>query len=114
LRHGKRTSNIWIRAIIEAIQASYSRQSLYSERMSSELMKDLMKVMKCQCKLLLCSCRKLNRPNNHQGAVKHLSYFLFDLETLIDTVVENGKPLFLIDQISDARNFAIIRTECTE
>jgi 23S rRNA (guanosine2251-2'-O)-methyltransferase len=62
---------------------------------------------------------KLNRltPNNHQGAVKHLSYFLFDLETLIDTVVENGKtPLFLVlDQISDARNFgAIIRTaECT-
>jgi 23S rRNA (guanosine2251-2'-O)-methyltransferase len=41
----------------------------------------------------------------------------FDLETLIDTVVENGKtPLFLVlDQISDARNFgAIIRTaECT-
>jgi 23S rRNA (guanosine2251-2'-O)-methyltransferase len=32
---------------------------------------------------------------------KHLSYFLFDLETLIDTVVENGKtPLFLVlDQI---------------
>jgi 23S rRNA (guanosine2251-2'-O)-methyltransferase len=63
---------------------------------------------------------KLNRltptqPSRCSG--KHLSYFLFDLETLIDTVVENGKtPLFLVlDQISDARNFgAIIRTaECT-
>jgi 23S rRNA (guanosine2251-2'-O)-methyltransferase len=46
-----------------------------------------------------------------------LLFIFFDLETLIDTVVENGKtPLFLVlDQISDARNFgAIIRTaECT-
>jgi 23S rRNA (guanosine2251-2'-O)-methyltransferase len=46
-----------------------------------------------------------------------LLFPFFDLETLIDTVVENGKtPLFLVlDQISDARNFgAIIRTaECT-
>jgi 23S rRNA (guanosine2251-2'-O)-methyltransferase len=61
---------------------------------------------------------KLNRltPNNHQGAVASISPISFDLETLIDTVVENGKtPLFLVlDQISDARNFgAIIRTaEC--
>jgi 23S rRNA (guanosine2251-2'-O)-methyltransferase len=42
-----------------------------------------------------------------------LLFIFFDLETLIDTVVENGKtPLFLVlDQISDARNFgAIIRT----
>jgi 23S rRNA (guanosine2251-2'-O)-methyltransferase len=39
----------------------------------------------------------------------------FDLETLIDTVVENGKLFLVLDQISDARNFgAIIRTaECT-
>jgi 23S rRNA (guanosine2251-2'-O)-methyltransferase len=49
--------------------------------------------------------------------VRRISPISFDLETLIDTVVENGKtPLFLVlDQISDARNFgAIIRTaECT-
>jgi 23S rRNA (guanosine2251-2'-O)-methyltransferase len=104
--------------LIEAIQAGTTVDKVYIQEASSELMKDLMKVMK-RAKLLLCSCRKLNRltPNNHQGAVASISPIsFFDLETLIDTVVENGKPLFLIlDQISDARNFgAIIRTaECT-
>jgi 23S rRNA (guanosine2251-2'-O)-methyltransferase len=38
-----------------------------------------------------------------RGAASPIS--LFDLETLIDTVVENGKTIVLIDQISDARNF---------
>ncbi len=63
---------------------------------------------------------KLNRltPNNHQGAVATISPIsFFDLESLIETVLENGKnSLFLVlDGISDARNFgAIIRTaECT-
>jgi 23S rRNA (guanosine2251-2'-O)-methyltransferase len=63
---------------------------------------------------------KLNRltPSNHQGAAASISTIsFFDLETLIDTVVENGKKsLFLIlNQISDARNFGVIirTTECT-
>jgi 23S rRNA (guanosine2251-2'-O)-methyltransferase len=45
-----------------------------------------------------------------------ISISFFDLESLIESVIENGKTVVLIlDQISDARNFgAIIRTaECT-
>jgi 23S rRNA (guanosine2251-2'-O)-methyltransferase len=42
----KRHQIFGIRAIIEAIKQDYSRQSLYSKDASSELMKDLMKVMK--------------------------------------------------------------------
>jgi hypothetical protein len=37
--HGKEHQIFGIRAIIEAIQANYSRQSLYSKDASSELMK---------------------------------------------------------------------------
>jgi 23S rRNA (guanosine2251-2'-O)-methyltransferase len=57
LQHGKEHQIFGIRAIIEAIQAGTTEQSLYS-KVSSELMKDLMKVMKRQYKLLLCSCGK--------------------------------------------------------
>jgi 23S rRNA (guanosine2251-2'-O)-methyltransferase len=61
---------------------------------------------------------KLNRltPNNHQGACNNLPISFFDLETLIESVVKTEKTIvFVLDQISDARNFgAIIRTaECT-
>jgi hypothetical protein len=59
LRHGKRTSNIWIRAIIEAIQAGTTVDKVYIQKeASSELMKDLMSDEACQCKLLLCSQTK--------------------------------------------------------
>ena len=111
-----------IRAIIEAIQAGATVDKVYIQKeASSELMKDLMKVMKRgNINFSYVPVEKLNRltPNNHQGAVATISPIsFFDLETLIESVIENGKtPLFLIlDQISDARNFgAIIRTaECT-
>ncbi|MBB1192240.1 23S rRNA (guanosine(2251)-2'-O)-methyltransferase RlmB [Flavobacterium sp. SOK18b] len=111
-----------IRAIIEAIQSGATVDKVYIQKeASSELMKDLMKVMKRgNINFSYVPVEKLNRltPNNHQGAVATISPIsFFDLESLIDTVLENGKkPLFLIlDQISDARNFgAIIRTaECT-
>jgi 23S rRNA (guanosine2251-2'-O)-methyltransferase len=58
---------------------NYSRQSLYSKEASSELMKDLMKVMKRGNINFLCSSGKLNRltPNNHQGAVASISISFF-------------------------------------
>ncbi|OYX82875.1 MAG: 23S rRNA (guanosine(2251)-2'-O)-methyltransferase RlmB [Flavobacteriales bacterium 32-34-25] len=111
-----------IRAIIEAIQAGSTIDKVYIQKEASgELMKDLMKVMKrANVNFSYVPVEKLNKltPNNHQGAVATISPIsFFDLEALIETVIENGKkPLFLIlDQISDARNFgAIIRTaECT-
>jgi 23S rRNA (guanosine2251-2'-O)-methyltransferase len=62
LRHGKEHQIFGIRAIIEAIQAGTTVDKVYIQKeASSELMKDLMKVMKRANKLLLCSCRKLNR-----------------------------------------------------
>lgn len=111
-----------IRAIIEAIQAGATIDKVYIQKEASgELMKDLMKVMKREnINFSYVPVEKLNRltPNNHQGAVATISPIsFFDLESLIETVLENGKnPLFLVlDGISDARNFgAIIRTaECT-
>jgi len=111
-----------IRAIIEAIQAGKEVDKVFIQKdAASELMKDLMKVMKrAGVNFSYVPVEKLNRltPNNHQGAVATIAPISFqDLETLIETVIESGKtPLFLIlDQISDARNFgAIIRTaECT-
>jgi hypothetical protein len=48
---------------------------------------------------------ELNRLTPNTKVVASISPIFFDLETLIDTVVENGKPLFILDQISDARNF---------
>ena len=111
-----------IRAIIEAIQSGKEIDKVFVQKeISGELMKDLMKVMKRNnINFSYVPVEKLNRltPNNHQGVVASISPISFyDLETLIETVIENCKtPLFLIlDQISDARNFgAIIRTaECT-
>ena len=111
-----------IRAIIEAIQSGKEIDKVFIQKeISGELMKDLMKVMKRNnINFSYVPVEKLNRltPANHQGAVASISPISFyDLETLVETVMENGKtPLFLIlDQISDARNFgAIIRTaECT-
>lgn len=111
-----------IRAIVEAIQAGATVDKVYIQKEASgELMKDLMKVMKREnINFSYVPVEKLNRltPNNHQGAVATISPIsFFDLESLIETVQENGKnPLFLVlDGISDARNFgAIIRTaECT-
>ncbi|AWG25305.1 23S rRNA (guanosine(2251)-2'-O)-methyltransferase RlmB [Flavobacterium kingsejongi] len=111
-----------IRAIIEAIQSGKEVDKVFIQKdAASELMKDLMKVMKRgNVNFSYVPVEKLNRltPNNHQGAVATISPIPFhDLETLIEKTLESGKtPLFLIlDQISDARNFgAIIRTaECT-
>ena len=111
-----------IRAIIEAIQSGKAVDKVFIQKeISSELMKDLMKVMKrANVNFSYVPVEKLNRltPNNHQGAVASISPIAFyDLEDLVGTVLASGKmPLFLIlDQISDARNFgAIIRTaECT-
>ncbi len=111
-----------IRAIIEAIQAGTTIDKVYIQKETSgDLMKDLMKVMKrANVNFSYVPVEKLNKltPNNHQGAVATISPIsFFDLESLIETIIENGKkPLFLVlDQISDARNFgAIIRTaECT-
>jgi len=111
-----------IRAIIEAIQSGKAVDKVFIQKeISSELMKDLMKVMKRgNVNFSYVPVEKLNRltPNNHQGAVATISPIAFhELEDLVTAVTESGKmPLFLIlDQISDARNFgAIIRTaECT-
>ena len=111
-----------IRAIIEAIQSGATIDKVFIQKeISSELMKDLMKVMKrANINFTYVPVEKLNRltPNNHQGAVATISPIDFhDLETIVEKIMEtNTKPLFLIlDQISDARNFgAIIRTaECT-
>lgn len=111
-----------IRAIIEAIQSGASIDKVYIQKEATgDLMKELMKAMKkANINFSYVPVEKLNKltPNNHQGAVATISPIsFFDLETLTETILENGKkPLFLIlDQISDARNFgAIIRTaECT-
>jgi 23S rRNA (guanosine2251-2'-O)-methyltransferase len=59
---------------------NYSRQSLYSKDASSELMKDLMKVMKrANINFSYVPVEKLNRltPNNHQGAVASISPISF-------------------------------------
>ena len=115
-----------IRAIIEAIQSGKELDKVFIQKeISSELMKDLMKVMKrANVNFSYVPLEKLNRltPNNHQGAVASISPIGFiELEHLVEDTLfasaKNGKtPLFLIlDQISDVRNFgAIIRTaECT-
>ena len=111
-----------IRAIIEAINAGKEIDKVFVQAdAQGDLMKDLMKVLKAKnINFSYVPVEKLNRltPNNHQGAVASIAPISFyNLETLIETVVESGMtPLFLIlDQLSDARNFgAIIRTaECT-
>ena len=85
-----------IRAIIEAIQAGSTVDKVYIQKEASgELMKDLMKVMKrANVNFSYVPVEKLNRltANNHQGAVASISPIsFFDLENLINTVVENGK-----------------------
>lgn len=111
-----------IRAIIEAIQSGTVIDKVFIQKeVQGDLMKELMKVMKQKSiNYSYVPVEKLNRltSNNHQGAVATISPIGFiEIETLIETVMENGrKPFFLIlDQLSDARNFgAIIRTaECT-
>lgn len=111
-----------IRTIIEAIQSGKEIDKIFIQKdVQSELMKDLMKVIKRNnINFSYVPVEKLNRltHSNHQGIVASISPIAFhDLETLITAVTESKKtPLFLIlDQISDARNFgAIIRTaECT-
>ncbi len=110
-----------IRAVIEAILAGAEVDKVFIQKeISSELMKDLMKVMKrAGINFSYVPVEKLDRltPGNHQGVVASISPVAFhDMESLIIKVTESGVvPLFLIlDQISDARNFgAIIRTaEC--
>ena len=85
-----------IRAIIEAIQAGKEVDKVFIQKeISGELMKDLMKVMKrANINFSYVPVEKLNRltPNNHQGAVATISPIsFFDLETLIESVIENGK-----------------------
>ncbi len=110
-----------IRAVIEAITAGAEVDKVFIQKeISSELMKDLMKVMKrAGINFSYVPVEKLDRltPGNHQGVVASISPVAFhDMESLINKVTASGVvPLFLIlDQISDARNFgAIIRTaEC--
>jgi len=110
-----------IRAVIEAILAGAEVDKVFIQKeISSELMKDLMKVMKrAGINFSYVPVEKLDRltPGNHQGVVASISPVAFhNMESLITKVTESGViPLFLIlDQISDARNFgAIIRTaEC--
>ena len=74
-------------------------------------MKDLMKVMKRNnINFSYVPVEKLNRltPNNHQGVVASISPISFyDLETLIETVIENGKkPLFLIFTVREESTFS--------
>ena len=111
-----------IRAIIEAIQAGQDIDKVFIQSdTQGDLMKDLMNVMKRKSiNFSYVPVEKLNRltSNNHQGAVANIAPIsFFDLETLIEKVIDSGKkPLFLLlDQLSDARNFgAIIRTaECS-
>jgi 23S rRNA (guanosine2251-2'-O)-methyltransferase len=111
-----------IRAIIEAVYAEIEIDKVFIQKeLQGDLMKELMKVLKKHnINFSYVPVEKLNRltTKNHQGAIATISPVKFyDIETLVNNVVESGKmPFFLIlDQLSDARNFgAIIRTaECT-
>lgn len=111
-----------IRAVIEAVNAGKEIDKVFIQKEAQgDLMQELMKTLKKNSiNFSYVPIEKLNRltSNNHQGAVASIAPVSFyNLETLIETVMENKKnPLFLIlDQLSDARNFgAIIRTaECT-
>lgn len=111
-----------IRAIIEAVYAEIEIDKVFIQKeLQGDLMKELMKVLKKHnINFSYVPVEKLNRltAKNHQGAIATISPVKFyDIETLVNNVVESGKmPFFLIlDQLSDARNFgAIIRTaECT-
>ena len=91
-----------IRAIIEAIQAGAAIDKVFIQKeISSELMKDLMKVMKrANVNFSYVPVEKLNRltPSNHQGAVASISPIGFiDLEHLVDATVSSGKVPFFFD-----------------
>jgi 23S rRNA (guanosine2251-2'-O)-methyltransferase len=59
-------------------------------------MKDLMKVMKRGNINFHVPVEKQQiDPNNHQGAVATISISFFDLESLIESVIENGKTVVL-------------------
>lgn len=112
-----------IRAVIEAIQsgAVIDKVFLFRETQSSDLMRDLMRILKQKnINSSYVPVEKLNRftSKNHQGVVATISPVNFiSIEELTEKAFsQTSTPLFLIlDQISDARNFgAIIRTaECS-
>ena len=112
-----------IRAVIEAIQsgAVIDKVFLFRETQSSDLMRDLMRILKQKnINFSYVPVEKLNRftSKNHQGVVATISPVNFiSIEELTEKAfAQTSTPLFLIlDQISDARNFgAIIRTaECS-
>lgn len=112
-----------IRAVIEAIHsgAVIDKVFLFRETQSSDLMRDLMRILKQKnINFSYVPVEKLNRftSKNHQGVVATISPVNFiSIEELTENAFkQTSTPLFLIlDQISDARNFgAIIRTaECS-
>ena len=112
-----------IRAVIEAIHsgAVIDKVFLFRETQSSDLMRDLMRILKQKnINFSYVPVEKLNRftSKNHQGVVATISPVNFiSIEELTEKAfAQTSTPLFLIlDQISDARNFgAIIRTaECS-
>ncbi len=112
-----------IRAVIEAIHsgAVIDKVFLFRETQSSDLMRDLMRILKQKnINFSYVPVEKLNRftSKNHQGVVATISPVNFiSIEELTENAFkQTSNPLFLIlDQISDARNFgAIIRTaECS-
>ena len=117
------TTIFGIRAIIEAIESNASINKVYLQKgLRGDLFFELDKLLKKnKVSTSVVPTEKLDRlskHNNHQGAVAKISPVEFhDLETLLETTLENNKkPIFLLlDQLSDVRNFgAIIRTaECT-
>ncbi len=112
-----------IRAVIEAINSEATIQKVYLQKdLKGSLFSELNGLIKeHKISTSFVPVEKLNhlsKDNNHQGVVATISPIdFYDLETLIDEVMESSKtPLFLLlDQITDVRNFgAIIRTaECT-
>jgi 23S rRNA (guanosine2251-2'-O)-methyltransferase len=119
-----KTTNIFgLRAIIEAIESGSTMSKVYLQKgLRGSLFYELDKLIKekgiATSMVPVEKLDRLSKNSNHQGAVAQISPVdFYDLEKLIDEVVESGKtPLFLLlDQLSDVRNFgAIIRTaECT-
>ena len=118
----KETCLYGLRAILEAIEANTSIDKVFLQKgLRGELFSQLEhRIRKNGINCSYVPIEKLNRltPNNHQGAVAHISPISFyELDALVTAVKETKEhPLFLIlDQLSDVRNFgAIIRTaECT-
>ncbi len=116
------TTIFGIRAVIEAIKSGENIDKIFLQKgLQGELFKELEQLLKKErLNTSHVPVEKLNKltNKNHQGVVAQIAPITFyDIETLVETVVESGKtPLFLLlDQLSDVRNFgAIIRTaECT-